>query len=181
VFWRDHGARLTVQTAAAEHRNSPDHWINVLRLTSWRRGLIDRHGDEHVVLQNKRLMMTLTARGVGLLDGPCSFSVRIDGRSGVADGARRLRLFDHFLNEGSPAPRELINLGHQHARLYEALVGLDGDLAGIRYRDIAAALFGEQTAAEDWGRGQSTLKQKVRRTVNRGHNMANGGYLKLLK
>jgi Uncharacterized conserved protein (DUF2285) len=179
VFWLAGGIHLMVQPLFNEL--NPQQYIDVVNLPSWRRALIDGHGNELVVLQNKQLMLSLRAHDAGLLDGPRGFSVRIDGRSGVTHGAKQLRLFDHLLNDGSPVPRAFATSGFDYARLHEALIALDGDLAGIRYREIAAVLFGEHAAAEDWGRGQSTLRQKVRRTVNRGHMLAGGGYLKLLK
>jgi hypothetical protein len=65
-------------------------------------------------------------------------------------------------------------------RLAQTLQALDGSLAGASYRQIAAAVFGEQRVRDDWG-PTSSLKQATIYLVESARALMEGGYRGLLK
>ena len=70
--------------------------------------------------------------------------------------------------------------GQSELRLRECLVALDGHLQGRTYRDIAEVLYGSDRVAETWTSETRFMKDKVRRAVERGLELMNGEYRKLL-
>ena len=65
-------------------------------------------------------------------------------------------------------------------KLREAIIALDGELAGVPRRRIAAALYGEKRAAADWDNGDESMKKRVKRRVEKGFDLMNEGYRNLL-
>lgn len=65
-------------------------------------------------------------------------------------------------------------------RLHQALIALDGSLAGRTYREIAITIYGERRVAEDWQGPSLFLKDRMRRLVAKGTELMNGGYRDLL-
>jgi hypothetical protein len=60
------------------------------------------------------------------------------------------------------------------------LIALDGRLEGRSYRDIAEVLYGKDRVGAHWTADAHGLKSKVRRAVERGIFLMNGGYRALL-
>ena len=60
------------------------------------------------------------------------------------------------------------------------LVALDGRLAGRSYRDIAEILYGQDRVGATWTDDTQGLKSRVRRAVECGLVLMNGGYRDLL-
>ena len=180
VFWSKQSALWAIDVVPASQTNGID-MIDIRSAETVRRALIDLDGGEHVVLQRSDQAVTLHAQESCLIAAPVAFSLLITGSHELRHAPRVL----HRLNELIAPPTTngaSVRTAHQnYDRLRDALIGLDNDLAGMTYRTIAAVLFGERAAAEDWGGGQSTLKQRVRRTIKRGHNLSNGGYRRLLQ
>jgi T6SS, Transcription factor, DNA binding domain len=68
-----------------------------------------------------------------------------------------------------------------HERLRQALLALDGSLAGATYRQIAIRIFGEDSVRKDWNAATRFLKDRTRRLVAKGRALMNGGYRDLLR
>lgn len=66
-------------------------------------------------------------------------------------------------------------------RLAHVLQVLDGSLQGASHREIALVMFGAERVARDWSRPGSHLRDHIRRAVQRGRYLMNGGYLELLR
>ena len=66
-------------------------------------------------------------------------------------------------------------------RMRMVIQALDGALAGVPYRDIAAALFGRARVEKEWDNRNRFLRDRIRRAVKRGRDLMNGGYLKFLR
>jgi hypothetical protein len=155
--------------------------LDFRNLTTVWRALIDPGGHVHIVLQDGDVALTVHAKGQLLLSRPVSISVLVEGTQGLLHAPNVLHRFRDLISPLTATTKSNVSSVRDYGRLRDALIGLDSDLAGMTYRSIAAALFGEGTAAEDWGGGQSSLKQRVRRTVKRGHDLSNGGYRRLLQ
>ena len=63
----------------------------------------------------------------------------------------------------------------------DALVALDGWLAGASQRQIAALIYGEERVDREWRAPDQTIKNRVARAIRRGRNLMEGDYRKLLK
>ena len=68
-----------------------------------------------------------------------------------------------------------------HERLRQALLALDGSLAGVTYRQIATTIFGDERVRRDWDAASRFLKERTRRLVAKGRELMNGGYRDLLR
>ena len=180
VFWSKQCALWAIDVVPAPQRNGID-MIPIRSVQTVRRALIGQDGGEHVVLQRSDQALTLHARGSCLIAAPAAFSVLITGSHGLQNAPNVLHRLNKLITPMTTNGASIRTAHQGYDRLRDALIGLDSDLAGMTYRNIAAVLFGDRAAAEDWGGGQSTLKQRVRRTIKRGHNLSNGGYRRLLQ
>lgn len=70
--------------------------------------------------------------------------------------------------------------GMKPEALRNAIIALDGELAGVSRRRIASAIFGERLVAEDWNGGINSYKQRTKRLVDKGLPLMRYGYKKLL-
>jgi hypothetical protein len=66
-----------------------------------------------------------------------------------------------------------------HLRSY--LIALDGDLHSATYRQIARAIYGPEMILDGWNAKTTSLKDRIRRAVARGHDLMDGGYRNLLR
>lgn len=60
------------------------------------------------------------------------------------------------------------------------LIALDGHLEGRTYREIAEVLLGKDRVGTHWTDETRWMKSRVRRAVERGIALMNGGYRDLL-
>jgi hypothetical protein len=66
------------------------------------------------------------------------------------------------------------------SKYFDYLLALDGHLAGRSYRDIAEVLYGADRIGPYWTDDSRGYKSKVRRAVERGLALMNGGYRDIL-
>ena len=65
-------------------------------------------------------------------------------------------------------------------KLKNALIALDGQLAGVSQRRIAEVIFGVETVRHDWDKGPRSYKSKTRRLIKKGVQLMEYGYKDLL-
>lgn len=70
--------------------------------------------------------------------------------------------------------------GARPERLRDALIALDGELAGVSRRNIAEAIFGTDVVKDDWESGINSYKQRTKRLVDKGLALMRDGYRNLL-
>lgn len=131
---------------------------------------------QHLLFRDGRRSLQLAVEGIDLLA-----PVRLIP-SKCAD-PRQLRLHRCFVDFRissrllpSHFPRECLS-----GRLKRVLRALDGNLAGASHRQIAVMLFGEAQVEAEWCAPGRPLRDKVRRTIRRGHALMQGGYRSLLR
>ena len=98
------------------------------------------------------------------------------------------QLVGRHLREVEEFARICHGLGRRHKplrgmkpeALRNAIIALDGELAGVPRRRIASAIFGERLVAEDWDGGVNSYKQRTKRLVDKGLSLMRYGYKKLL-
>ncbi len=65
-------------------------------------------------------------------------------------------------------------------KLRDAIIALDGTLAGVSRRRIAGAVFDEKLVATEWDSGDDLYKKRTKRLVEKGLAMMDYGYRNLL-
>lgn len=130
-------------------------------------------------LSADRLSLQLSAlEGLRLSDKLAVLPVITD----MLDTKRQVRLLQEF----SDLFHDALDTGRARPGLLklqnclEALVALDGHLAGASYREIARVIVGEDRVEAEWHGGQGALKTRIVRAVKRGQTLMIGGYKSLL-
>ena len=142
-----------------------------------RRAMLRQNGIEHVTIQDRTESVHLTIYDGSLLDAPCHVTFEIDGMARVNSGISAMQtLVKLRQKDGSDAWNSMMRDG----KYFDYLVALDGRLAGRTYRDIAEVLYGTDRIGPYWTDDSRGYKSKVRRAVERGLALMNGGYCELL-
>jgi hypothetical protein len=111
-----------------------------------------------------------------LLFGNCAvtFETRsLDDASRTYDTLRTLR---RLRSRNGPVAA---TQGVQRLKYLQYLIALDGRVANRSYREIAELLYGAHVARH-WANDTRGYKSKVRRAVEKGVALMNGGYRSLL-
>jgi hypothetical protein len=144
--------------------------------------IVLRSGDgiEHALLSDGTHHIQLEVRRGSLLEGPVQLHYELAGCDGVE--AKMLALHRLLaLQRLGRFPQSLYPPDQRAHRWMMALRALDADRAGASHREIASELWGDDAVETDW-RGESDyLRSRVRRTIRVGEDLANGGYLRLLR
>ena len=111
------------------------------------------------------------------LVGKRAFKFHHNGLKSAARHFETLKLLTQFATEigNSTSP-----MASSDCKYRDYLVALDGRLAGKSYRDIAEVLYGSDRIGAYWADDTRGLKSKVRRAVECGLALMNGGYRDLL-
>jgi len=107
-----------------------------------------------------------------------SFCLMLGADNLTAESLRRLDEFGRVCR-GS-AVRRRPPRGASPKTLRDALIALDGELAGVSRRMIAEALFGTDVVKDDWESGINSYKQRTKRLVDKGLVLMKSDYRKLL-
>jgi hypothetical protein len=136
-------------------------------------------GIEYILLRRFGMTVQLASRGESLLHGSVAASFEIEGLSrmkfvsAALEKLKRMKQPERSM-ECSNWPNFVL-----HSRDY--LIALDRDLNGANYRQIAQVIFGSERVKDEWTGETRFLKDRVRRAVERGHEIMNGGYRDLLR
>jgi hypothetical protein len=170
---------VLARRAPVDLEGRPDVYLG--QLGTVRGVLIDASGTEHIMLQAGWHTITLRSQGASIIDTPVNLTFLFQGLRGLANARRLLPLARSLLDPVLHAKLAPKGPAPWHRKLREALVALDGYQAGASQRDIAAALFGRDSAEEAWHKADLSLKQRVHRAVAKGRALSAGGYLALLR
>ncbi len=136
------------------------------------------NGMQHLLFQGEGHGIQLVISGASLLEPVYLLADSVLGRREAKLRIESLRRFND-IRAGAhrpPTPME------RHAtRLRIVLQALDGSLAGAPQKEIALALFGPGRVAADWADPRQNLRDRVRKTIRRGRDLMNGGYLRFLR
>ena len=176
VFWQPALRSSHLQLRITAHARECG---DCLRLAEFkcRRALLRQNEVEHLTIQDRTESIQLTVRGGSLLDAPCRMTFEIKGLERVSSGISALQtLVKLRQKDGSDAS----NFVTRDSKYFDYLVALDGHLAGRTYRDIAEVLYGADRIGPYWTDDSRGFKSKVRRAVQCGLALMNGGYSELL-
>lgn len=133
-------------------------------------------GGEHVLFGDglRHLQLAVTAGSV--LDGPVCLRYLLTGFRHLEMQILALQRL-HGLHRLGRLPRGLFPRERRAGRWLSMLRAWDGLEAGASQREVAAALFGERAATEDWEAG---YRARVQRLLRGARGMVEGGYRRLL-
>ncbi|WP_234729396.1 DUF2285 domain-containing protein [Acidocella facilis] len=175
ILWRPEFLPTSVIVVAAPPNFPRAHNLGKLDLASAQADHAGLDG-KHIALANGHQLwlpsMGLDAPLGALVPFDDDFSLRMAG----------LFRFGQYLTgqRTSPLPRSMRLTSQRRDRLILMLRALDAHLAGATYREIAAALFGNEAAAEH-GWKTSPVRARTIRLVQDAIAMMEGGYFNLLR
>jgi hypothetical protein len=135
-------------------------------------------GSTHILLQRGTMRLQLLINGPVNVAQTLYLSLDVEHAGRAERVAHASRLLDALSGSGLPNLLLPSTQGIAHLRHY--VIALDGHLAGRSYRDIAEVLYGADRIGPYWTDDTRGYKSKVRRAVERGIAMMNGGYRALL-
>lgn len=180
AIWRPDAYALALKaTATAGAADRPDR-LRLVDLPGRKTVLIAEDGAQHVLFNHEGRTVQLVCTGEDVLQDDIVLHCHL---SGFCAGDRKVLAYQRLrsLWAHKRYAASLYKPASRAAHLKNALVALDGDLAGLSRRDIAIALYGERLVADQWTAPDGTMKARVRYAVKRGRALMSGGYRRLLQ
>ncbi|HEV2561173.1 MAG TPA: DUF2285 domain-containing protein [Rhizomicrobium sp.] len=142
--------------------------------------LMTPDGLQHLFIGNRGRSFQIAVTGASLLKPAHLLTEAI---LDPKNGGLRLKSLQCFndLRATGRLVRSHIPAQPSSPRMRMVIQVLDGALAGVPYRDIAAVLFGKARVEREWDNRNRFLRDRIRRAVKRGRDLMNGGYLKFLR
>ena len=171
---------LITDVAFCEARLANDNDIERLSLASFagRRAVLDNGKHEIVSIQQGIVSAYLVVTEGSFVKGnDCALKFYHQGLKSAARHFETLKILAQLTDEIAPSAPFIAS---SDSKYRDYLVGLDGRVAGHSYRDIAEVLYGSERIGEYWTDDTRGLKSKVRRAVECGFALMNGGYRDLL-
>lgn len=176
IFWSPDALSLALSGTATRAPNSD---LCLERLPGVPQLMIDARGLQHLKLTSDRQTLSVILDGAAVAVAPVRVILHIDGfehiervSDGLATLGGILRHSIEGLEDGTWTATSLA--------MRDALIALDGHQARASYREIATVIFGAERTAEAWRGASTALKDRIRRALKRGLEMAAGGYRELL-
>ena len=176
VFWSPDALLVTLSGTAARAPNSD---LCLARLSGVRHLVIDAKGTQYLKFRSDRRTLSVILEGAAVAVAPARVVFHIDGlqnleraRHGFATLTEILR---HNIERSEDGQWTATNLA-----LRDALIALDGHRIHATYRDIATVIFGSERTGEAWRSASTALKDRIRRSLKRGLELAAGGYREFL-
>jgi hypothetical protein len=176
VFWLAHYLEKSV---SCSFRGANDNELGVLSLASFsgQRQVLVTPEDEIVDIFSNRLSARMVVRNSTFLIGESAPTFEIYGLEESEKALETIKTLRAFrINR---CTRD-ISQDERRSKYFDYLVALDEHLAGRSYRDIAEILYGSDRIGTYWTDDSRGYKSKVRRAVERGYKLMNGGYNELL-
>jgi hypothetical protein len=170
-----HTLCLTGHAIHGPHQNAPG--LLVAALPNVAHILLDTLGRQHAVVRCGAAHMHLVVRGHAVVTEPVVLSAYVDQRDAIGAVAEQLTTLERLVSASPDGATTRWTA--ETLRLRDALIAFDGHRAGATLPEIAALIYGRQRIERDWpGKG---LRQRLRRDLQRGIALCNGGYRALLR
>ena len=176
LFWLPSHMNSIVQCHAKPANDNHKHHVNLSHFKGQKSVLLTSSG-EYLVIRDHHNTARLIITGKSILTGDCIFTFSFEGIENAISRLHILRELQQFM---SFSPKFLAPVWSSNCKYRDYLVALDGHLAHRTYRDIAEVLYGSERVKDVWTNETRHLKDKVRRAVQAGIDLMNGGYVKLL-
>ncbi|MGF1610422.1 MAG: DUF2285 domain-containing protein [Kiloniellales bacterium] len=137
-------------------------------------------GEQHLLLRDGLRSAQLLCLGVDITVEPAAMNLLLDEIPRVEPklrlAKRAMDIYRATGQSGDGRHWSTQTLWHRNA-----LVALDGWLAGASQRQIAALIYGQERIDREWRAPDQTIKNRVARAIRRGRELMEGGYRNLLK
>jgi len=175
-FWLP---ELLTSIAFCEARTANDNEEEQLSLVSFagQRAVLATPNREVVSIERGCRSANLVVTDGSFLVGKRALKLHHNGLKSAARHFETLKLLSQFAAETTVSTSPTVS---SDSKYRDYLVALDGRLAGRSYRDIAEVLYGSDRVGAYWIDDSRGLKSKVRRAVESGLALMNGGYRDLL-
>lgn len=180
VFWKPEMFRGALSVVARPQGALPD--TECFRLSTLRSPavLLLFPGDrQHLLFRGEGCGLQLCIEGADVRRPVQLLARNIFGNRGSTTQISTLRCFNEFLATGKFQCAHLLNEPTSPRHRF-VVTALDGWLAGKPHKEIAVTLFGNARVEEDWHNPNEHLRDRVRRAIQFGRRMMEGGYLNLL-
>jgi len=181
VFWDPdlHGSVLRVRTYQAGTR--PDGRTFDLAAIDCPHVLLrSENGREHLLFHESGRSLQLAISGVSVAQPVHLVAEAVLPSRDVNSQLWAMRCLDGLLVSGRLLPTHF-PVENRSARLRTVLQALDGWLAEAPPREIALACYGAKRVETHWNDPGNHLRDNLRRTIQRGRELMNGGYLQFLR
>jgi hypothetical protein len=136
-------------------------------------------GEEHVRLSDGARSIQFFVREGSVLDGPIQVRFALNGHGVLAPRLDTMRRFAALVRT-KRFPHSLFAPPPHAVWWAQALTAFDAAQIGLPRRDIATRLFGVEATAKHWLAESEWMRSRVRRALQMGENLVNGGYRKIL-
>jgi hypothetical protein len=158
--------------------HEPDAF-NLERFEAFAIVAMGKSGKEHIALSDGYRRIRMDVVSGTLLEGPIILAHRLTGLIGLSPkllALRRLIALTRTQRFGA----SLFPVAPRTAGIVAALQVFDALAVGASYRDIAVSLYGKDRAAAEWNGASDSMRSRVRRLVRLAHDLAAGGWQRLL-
>lgn len=142
--------------------------------------LTDLAGREYLLLKGNGRIVQVGCSGLSLLSfEPVKVKFTID-TLGEFDNTlstieRATKLYDNDFEDSAP-------VWTRNALAWRnAIIALDANAAGFSYFDTACIIYGQDRAEEAWAATSRAMKDEMKRSLQRGRDLRDGGYRQLLR
>jgi hypothetical protein len=176
VFWMP---AIMQHVASCKAKATNDNQSNNLCLADFagQRSALITSSAEYITLHQNQMSVSMVVKDSTFLIGESALTFEIVGLNEVNRACATLKILNYLRNDHSEFVHDQSD---EHSKYLDYLVALDGRLAGQSYRDIAEVLYGSKLIGSYWTDDSRGYKSKVRRAVENGLALMNGGYRTLL-
>lgn len=142
--------------------------------------LTDLAGREYLLLKGNGRVAQVGCSGLSLLSfEPVRVKFTIDALGTFDDTVstidRATKLYESDFNDSEPIwSRSALSWRN-------ALIALDANRIGLSYLETASVIYGEQRAHEAWSGSGRAMKDEMKRALQRGRDLRDGGYTQFLR
>jgi len=181
VFWSVETYQRVVSAYVRPHKNIGFGGVISLDDFQCRKMLLKSFdGEQHLLLADRRRVVQVRCIGEDIRVDPFGLEPVVEGFPSIESPQRLIRtLANLYRNRSFTIPHSGWTVEGMRHR--DALAALDKRREGYSYREIAIFLYDENAVQTDWRDPNQTMKNRVIRSVKRGHRMMDRGYRKLLK
>jgi hypothetical protein len=182
VFWRADADPGVLRVSAKSMRNGGKGGIEAIdfrKLKAKVTVLKLETGIEYVRITSGLHSIQLEVFQGSVIDAPVCLTYHIDGFRTLAPKVVTLERLFAFKRLNRFPTSQFFPDKRRHRWLL-ALRALDMHNAGLNHRQIAAELFGIDQDINAWRDSSDWIRSRVRRTINFGLELMNGGYLEIL-
>ena len=177
IFWLPSRMNSIISCQAKASNDNRAETVNLSQFKGQKFVLLTSAG-EYLVIRDDHNTARLIITGKSILTGDCVFTFSFEGIENAISRLHALRELQQFMTFST---KVLAPVWSSNCKYCDYLVALDGHLAHRTYRDIAEVLYGSERVKDVWTNETRHLKDKVRRAVQAGIELMNGGYVNLLK